>query len=139
LPLRSPFPFWLCGDSNLAYLANALSTRTLRYGFRRLAAASGPPVSGDPAGYSDYEVGRVWSFKPGEPASAEGFPARDERPYRREPDFPGLILLDAMLGEIPANTPVVIVLPPQFYTRLPPFGTGAARFRDYCKWQSTYP
>jgi hypothetical protein len=135
LPLRSPFPFWLYGDSNLAYLANALSTRTLRDGFRRLAAVSGRPVSGDPAGYSDYEAGKAWGFKPGAPASADGFPARDERPFRREPDFPGLILLDALLGEIPANTPVVIVLPPQFYTRLPPSGTGAARFRDYCKWQ----
>jgi len=29
----------------------------------------------------------------------------------------------------------VIVLPPQFYTRLPPPDTGGARFRDYCKWQ----
>jgi hypothetical protein len=133
LPLRSPFPFWLYSDSNLVYLANALSTRTLRDGFRRLASAGGGPPSID--GYSDYEVGKAWSFKPGKPAPAEGFPARDERPFRREPDFPGLILLDALLGEIPAKTPVVIVLPPQFYTELPPAGTGGARFRDYCKWQ----
>jgi hypothetical protein len=135
LPLRSPFPFWLYGDSNLDYLANALSTRTLRDGFRRLASAFRPPVPVDPAGYSDYEAGKAWSFKPGKPAPAEGFPARDDRPFRREPDFPGLILLDALLEEVPAKTPLVIVLPPQFYTQLPPAGTGGARFRDYCKWQ----
>jgi hypothetical protein len=135
LPLRSPFPFWLYSDSNLVYLANALSTRTLRDSFRRLASAGGASASIDGAGYSDYEAGKAWSFKPGKPAPAEEFPARDDRPFRREPDFPGLILLDAVLAEVPAKTAVVIVLPPQFYTQLPAAGTGGARFRDYCKWQ----
>jgi hypothetical protein len=135
LPLRSPFPFWLYSDSNVVYLANALSMRTLRDGLRRVASAFGRPAAVDPAGYSDYEAGKAWSFKPGKPAPAEGFPARDDRPFAREPDFPGLILLDALLDEVPAKTPVVIVLPPQFYTQLPPAGTGGARFRDYCKWQ----
>ena len=134
LPLRTPFPFWLYSDSNWVYLANALSTRTLRDSFRRVAFAGGAAAI-DSAGYSDYEAGKTWSFKPGKPAPAEGFPARDDRPFQREPDFPGLVLLDALLGEIPAKTPVVIVLPPQFYTQLPPAGTGGARFRDYCKWQ----
>ena len=135
LPLRSPFPFWLYSDSNLVYLANVLSTRTLRDSFRRLASAGGASASIDGAGYSDYEAGKPWSFTPGKPAPAGGFPARDERPFRREPDFPGLILLDAMLAEVSAETGVVIVLPPQLYTQLPPAGTGGARFRDYCKWQ----
>jgi hypothetical protein len=135
LPLRSPFPFWLYSDSNLVYLANALSTRTLRDSFRRLASAGGASASIDGAGYSDYEAGKAWSFTPGKPAPAEGFPARDDRPFRREPDFPGLIRLDGVLAEVPAKTAVVIVLPPQFYTQLPPADTGGARFRDYCKWQ----
>lgn len=135
LPLRTPFPFWLYGDSDLVYLANALSTRTLRDGIRRVAAAFGPPAAADPAGYADYETGKAWTFKPGAPASAAEFPGRDDRPFRRDPDFPALIRLDALLGEVPATTPVVIVLPPQFHTRLPPPGTPAARFRDYCKWQ----
>jgi hypothetical protein len=135
LPLRTPFPFWLYSDSNLVYLANALSTRTLRDGVRRLTSAFAPAAAVDPAGYADYEAGKAWNFKPGKPAGWEGFPARDDRPFRREPDFPGLILLDELLGDIPASTPVVIVLPPQFYTRLPPPDTGGARFRDYCKWQ----
>jgi hypothetical protein len=135
LPLRTPFPFWLYSDSNLVYLAGALSTRTLRDGIRRVAAAFGPSTTIDPAGYADYETGKPWTFKPGKPAPADAFPSRDERPFRRVPDFPGLILLDALLAEIHATTPVVIVLPPQFHTRLPPAGTGAARFRAYCKWQ----
>jgi hypothetical protein len=52
---------------------------------------------------------------------------------RAEFDFPALIRLDAVLAEISAATPVVIVMPPQFYTRLPPAGTPAAQFRDACK------
>jgi hypothetical protein len=130
LPVRTPFPFWLYSDSNLVYLGNALSTRSLRDSIRRVAAAFGSPRPVDPASYADYEMGKAWSFKPGQPAFADEFPVGDGR---SSPDFPGLIRLDAVLGEIPAATPVVIVMPPQFYTRLPPAGTPAAHFRDTCK------
>jgi hypothetical protein len=130
LPLRTPFPFWLYSDSNLVYLSNAMSTRSLRDSIRRVAAAFGSPPAVDPAGYADYEMGKTWSFKPGLPATADDFPVGDGRSSR---DFPGLIRLDAVLDEIPAATPVVIVMPPQFYTRLPPAGTPAALFRDACK------
>jgi hypothetical protein len=130
LPVRTPFPFWLYSDSNLVYLANAMSTRSLRDSIRRVAAAFGSPPPVDPAGYADYEIGKPWSFKPGRPATADEFPIADERSFH---DFPGLSRLDAVLGEIPAATPVVIVMPPQFYTRLPPAGTPAAQFRDACK------
>jgi hypothetical protein len=129
LLLRTPFPFWLYSDSNLVYLANAMSTRSLRDSFRRVAAFGSPP-SADPAGYADYETGKPWTFKPGRPATADEFPVEDERSSR---DFPGLVRLDAVLGELPAATPVVIVMPPQFHTRLPPAGTPAAQFRDACK------
>jgi hypothetical protein len=130
LPLRTPFPFWLYSDSNLVYLSHALSTRSLRDSIRRVAAAFGSLRPVDPAGYADYEMGKAWGFEPGPPATADEFPVGDGRPT---PDFPGLIRLDAVLGEIPAATPVVIVMPPQFYTRLPPAGTLAAQFRDACK------
>jgi hypothetical protein len=130
LPLRTPFPFWLYDDSNLVYLANAMSTRSLRDSIRRVAAAFGSPPTVDPAGYADYEMGKAWSFKPGRPATADEFPVGDGRPLR---DFPGLIRLDVVLGELPAATPVVIVMPPQFHTRLPPAGTPAGQFRDACK------
>jgi hypothetical protein len=130
LPLRTPFPFWLYSDNNLVYLANAMSTRSLRDSIRRVAAVFGSPPPVDPAGYADYEMGKPWSFKPGPPATADEFPVAGERSSR---DFPGLIRLDAVLGEIPATAPVVIVMPPQFYTRLPPAGTPAAQFRDACK------
>ncbi len=130
LPVRTPFPFWLYGDSNLVYLSHAMSTRSLRDSIRRVAAAFGSPPSVDPAGYADYEIGKAWSFKPGRPATADEFPVGDAR---ASSDFPGLIRLDAVLGELPTATPVVIVMPPQFYTRLPPAGTPAAQFRDACK------
>jgi hypothetical protein len=133
LPLRTPFPFWLYGDSNLVYLANALSTRSLRDSIRRVAAVFGSPAAVDPAGYADYEMGKAWTFKPGRRATADEFPTQNEMSSRAETDFPGLVRLDAVLGEVPAATPVVIVMPPQFYTRLPPAGTPAAQFRDACK------
>src|SRR6202042_3217753 len=117
-------------ESNLVYLANAFSTRSLRDSVRRVATVFGSPPPVDPAGYADYEMGKAWSFRPGPPATADEFPVPGERSSR---DFPGLIRLDAVLGEIPATAPVVIVMPPQFYTRLPPAGTPAAQFRDACK------
>jgi hypothetical protein len=129
LPVRTPFPFWLYSDSNLVYLSHAMSTRSLRDSIRHVAAAFGSPPTVDPAGYADYEMGKTWSFKPGPPATADDFPVGEGS----SPDFPGLIRLDAVLGEIPEATPVVIVMPPQFYTRLPPVGTPAAQFRDTCK------
>jgi hypothetical protein len=133
LPLRTPFPFWLYSDNDFVYLANALSTRSLRDSIRRVGAAFGSPTFVDPAGYADYELGKTWNFKPGRPATADEFPTQDEMSSRAESDFPGLIRLDAVLAEVPATTPVVIVMPPQFYTRLPPAGTPAAQFRDACK------
>jgi hypothetical protein len=133
LPVRTPFPFWLYSDSNYVYLANALSTRSLRDSIRRVTAAFGSPPAVDPAGYADYEMGKTWNFKPGRPATADEFPTQDEMSLRAGSDFPALIRLDAVLAEIPAATPVVIVMPPQFYTRLPPAGTPAVQFRDACK------
>jgi hypothetical protein len=130
LPVRTPFPFWLYDDSNLVYLSHAMSTRSLRDSIRRVAAAFGSRPTVDTAGYADYEMGKTWSFRPGRPATADEFPVGDAG---SSPDFPGLIRLDAVLGELPAATPVVIVMPPQFHTRLPPAGTPAAQFRDACK------
>ena len=87
LPVRTPFPFWLYSDSDLVYLSHAMSTRSLRDSFRRVAAAFGSPPSVDPAGYADYEMGKAWSFKPGRPATADEFPVGDGR---SSPRLPGI-------------------------------------------------
>ena len=88
MPIRTPFPFWLYNDSNLDYLGNVLSARSLRDGIRRVAASLGSPPPVDPAGYADYEIGeKAWSFKPGRPATADDFPVADARSSR---DFPGI-------------------------------------------------
>ena len=131
LPVRTPFPFWLYSDSNLVYLANAMSTRSLRDSIRRVAAAFGSPAAGRSRRLCRLRDGKGLELQAGR--AGDGGRVSGARRRRSSPDFPGLIRLDAVLGEIPATTPVVIVMPPQFYTRLPPAGTPAAQFRDTCK------
>jgi len=133
LPLRTSFPFWLYSDSNIAYLANVLSTRSIRDGFRRVMFALGRQPPTDAAGYSNYEVGKVWNFKPDLAVPRPGGQAVDDTPDAPEPYFPALERLDELLADFPRSTPIVIVVPPQFVTRIPERGSGLERARNACK------
>ncbi len=124
LPLRSPFPFWLYSDSDLVYLANALSTRTLRDGFRRLASAGGARRRSTVPAIPTTRRARRGASRPASRRRRKDFRRATSARFGASRIFPGLIRLDAMLAEVPAKTAVVIVLPPQFYTRLPPRGHG---------------
>jgi hypothetical protein len=133
LPVRTGFPFWLYSDSNLVYLANVLSVRSIRDGFRRVMFAVGLQAPTDAAGYSDYEVGKVWSFKPDPAAPRSGGPLVDIPPDAPEPIFPALARLDEFLADFPKTVPIVIVMPPQFVSLIPGRGSGAEQARNLCK------
>jgi hypothetical protein len=130
LPVRTAFPFWLYSDSNLVYLANVLSVRSIRDGFRRVMFGAGLQPPTDAAGYSNYEVGKVWSFKPDLTVPRSAGRVQSDVP---EPHFPALERLDELLAGLPKTVPIVIVMPPQFVALIPIRESGAEQARNICK------
>ncbi len=129
LPLSNPFPFWLYADGWLDYLANLFSIRSLDLGYRRILLALGLRSPTDPAGYWDYEAGHPWTFNPAIPTETAPVSA----PVRQDFSFPAIAQLSGALGRLPPATPVVVVMPPVFFTELPRAGTSDAARLDQCK------
>jgi hypothetical protein len=120
LPLTNPFPFWLY-SGNIDYLRHLLSWHSFELALRRIALALGWRKPSDPAGYWNYEAGKVWSFDPGPgPAPpADDMPA----PASLAPDqmaFPAIARLDEVVSELPPAVPVVLVIPPVFAGSIAP-------------------
>jgi hypothetical protein len=124
-----PFPFWLY-RGNLEYLSHLLSSQSVSASQKRIRLAMGRLPRTDPAGYSDYETGRPWTFHPKVPQRA----AVDLHPAPIvDPSFPPLDLIDNTITELPSGTRVVVVMPPQFFTRLPQNGQSSAAELAGCK------
>src|SRR5262249_43564097 len=90
----------------------------------------------NPDGFSDYETGKVWDFRPTAPATAGAIPATSE-PIHPDTSLPAIDQLDVMISALPADTAVVIVMPPVFYTYLPVPGSAAAAELGLCKSRLT--
>ncbi len=128
-PLTNPFPFWLYGDDR-SYLANVLNVQSVSRVWRRVLLAAGLRRRTDPAGYSDYEIGRTWSFRP---TVAAGFvpTSGDEEMVRLA--FPAIDRLASMMADLPAETRFVVAMMPVFYGTLPEAGSAQARLVSACK------
>ena len=145
-PTRTAFPFWLYGDSNLVYVANMLSTRTIRDSVDRVMFALGRQPVPRQDGYEDYELGRARNFHP-----AVMFLPRDEKPQpsfaelsKRAPEyqFPAITLLDDILRSLPQHTRVVVVMPPQYASRISDNDGALDQGINACKlefWRRTRP
>jgi hypothetical protein len=140
IPMLYEFPPWLYGESDLDYLAHMLNTRSLSAGYRRILIALGYLKPSDPDGYRDYEFGRTWNFRPAPPPGGTLAPILSDDPVRSVPaadshtrSFPALAALDPILAKLPHDTPVVVVMPPQFYTLLPRAGSREAAEFAVCK------
>jgi hypothetical protein len=128
-PILTPFPFWLYGD-DLGYFGHLISGRSLDHGWRRVLIAMGRSPVTDPAGYWNYESWRTWSFHP---ALVERAPI-DVSPVRAaDLNFPSLDAMESLLVPLPADVRVVLVMPPVFYTSLPPQDTAFMRQMAACK------
>ena len=127
IPMLNYFPFWLYrGD--LEYLANLLSTRSLRAARARIELAMGRLTRTDPRGYLDYEAGKVWNFHPGAPA-----PAVVRAPVQPNTYFPGIEAFDDLIADLPPQTRFLLMMPPLYYTALPRPGTQGAADLLACK------
>jgi acyl carrier protein len=127
LPLGYPFPFWLYGN-DIEYLQNVLSWHSLELAVRRIRIALGQRSPSDPVGYSDYEQGRVWAFAPEPPTHAEPM-----SPPVGEMSFPWIEKLDSLIIALPPSVPVVLVMPPVYFTAIPPAGSLGALRLARCK------
>lgn len=114
------FPFWLYGEGKLTYLVHLLSTRPVTAAYRRIRFALGLRAPSDPRGYDDYETGLPANHTfvpPPMPAPEEGFllstgPLAERR-------FPAIDRLATVLAGVPADVPIVVVLPPRHASILP--------------------
>ena len=129
LPLQHPFPFWLYGESRLDYVTHMFSSRALRHTGRRLMILAGRRQPNAPDGYWDYEKEGAGEFQPVIGPRDDGGPA----PAHLSEDFPGVTLLGAAIRKLPADVPVVLFVPPVFYSMIPKAGSLAAAEEAACK------
>ncbi len=123
------FPFWLYGDSDLAYLVNAFSTRSFTAAARRIKHAFGLIHPSDPRGYDDYEARLPASYHFDFPPPVQPPPPDEVAAARARlgtPPFPAIDWLAAALASVPADTPIVILFPPQHVSTLPGSADAAA-------------
>jgi hypothetical protein len=125
----NPFPFWLYTDSDLEYLANLLDARAIDIAWRQLQVRLGRRSPADPIGYWNYEVDAPSDRhpQPGEQSTLNDLADPGDAA------FPAADRLRAVLQALSADVPVVAVMPPRFYTEVPPDGTSAALRIRACK------
>ena len=128
LPQQHPFPYWLYDEGNLGFLGRLFSSRALSLTWRRILVGFGVRQRTAPDGYWDYEKEGPREFQPVIVPRDDGGPA----PGHVSEDFPGVALLDAAIRKLPADVPVVLLVPPAYSTMLPKAGSLAAAEEQAC-------
>ncbi|MEA2794535.1 MAG: hypothetical protein QOI87_1915 [Bradyrhizobium sp.] len=128
---RNVFPFWLYGASTLEYAGRLFSWRALDHAFQRIMIGLSLRKRSHPDGSFNYEE----DFYPPElhPVIA---PQQEPAPAftgKVSDVFPAKVLLDGVIKKLPANLPIVLVVPPTFYTAVPRLGSIEAAEREACK------
>lgn len=128
-PAPGRFPYWLYGTSSFAYAVRLLSRQAVEHAFQRLAIGLDFHKRRNPDGFFSYED--IWPpglfrdvNRPSDPAPAATAAGRDI--------FPEVSLLDAAIKKLPADIPIVLVVPPTFYTTVAKPDTAAAKEREAC-------
>ena len=129
LPLQHPFPFWLYGESTLDYAGRLFSSRALGATWRRVLIGLGLRQRSAPDGYWDYEALGTREFQPVIAPLDDSAPAASTK---TDENFPAIPLLSDAIKRLPAETPVVLVVPPAFYTMIPRQGSATAAADATC-------
>jgi hypothetical protein len=128
LPANS-FPYWLYGGSTFEYAGQLFAWRALDRAFRRVAIGFGSRKPMNPDGFWSYE--EVWPPGQKQPAVT---------PRQQPPLFNGTVsnvfpvqaMLARAVAKLPADVPVVLLVPPVFHTMLPRSGSRPAAEREAC-------
>lgn len=131
-PARRPpnsFPFWLYGGNTLEYAVRLFSWSAIDRLVQRIAIGLGVRERMKPDGFWSYE--EVWP--PGEKQPAV-VPVQEPPPFTGKVSdaFPVEALLADAIGKLPADVPVVLLMPPTFYTIVPRPGSFAAAEHEAC-------
>jgi hypothetical protein len=128
-PLREPFPFWLYDGTTPGYAARLFSWRALEHAAQRIMIGLGRRTRENPDGHVDYEA--IW--RPGEFRDTDV--PREMVPTvagKADDAFPFIVRLGTALEKLPADVPLVLVMPPTFRTLVPQPGSVAAVENEAC-------
>lgn len=133
LVITNPFPFWLYAPSALDYAVHLIQLGSIEATSRKIKLLLGYAAAARSDGYNDYEIGRVWDAASaaqrlarhdgGETTAAPALPA----------NFAAVPLLAQLLTRLPAETVVVLVMPPRHLSARPAQGSAAEAQAQACK------
>lgn len=125
----APFPYWLYDRSVVTYAVRLISWQAIEQAFQRLSIGLGWRPRMNPDGFVSYED--IWppgQFKqlgwPRDPAPAASTETRGT--------FPEIAALVEIVRKLPADVPIVIIVPPTFAATVPKPGTDVALERGAC-------
>jgi hypothetical protein len=127
---QDAFPYWLYQGSALRYLGNLFTWPAINRAMQRIAIGRGARKTVRVDGYWSYEE----AWPPGvkhpavtEPAKAAPFQGRVSEV------FPYATMLANAIAGLPRDVPVVLMMPPNFFTIVPLPGSGDAARHAACK------
>jgi hypothetical protein len=126
---QDAFPYWLYRGGVLRYLGNLFTWPAINRAFQRIAISRGARKTVRADGYWSYEE----TWPPGvkhpvvEPAEAALFEGRVIN------DFPYAAMLANAIAGVSRDVPVVLMMPPNFFTIVPPQGSAGAARHEACK------
>lgn len=139
---EKPFPFWLYSADPLEYAKGLLRYDVLEELPKRLAYLwEEEPERARPDGYWDYEpeyIGLGYTTNPDIRQRLEQKPYEDDPRHERDPQegrrrFPAADRLREVAASLPAETALILVIPPVYKNSLPPAGTEQAYLYQACK------
>jgi hypothetical protein len=125
----APFPYWLYDSSVVTYAVRLISWQAIEQAFQRLSIGLGWRQRMNPDGFVSYED--IWP--PGQFREV-GWP-RDPAPAasaETRATFPEIAALEEIVRKLPADVPIVIIVPPTFATTVPKPDTDVALERGAC-------
>ena len=124
-----PFPYWLYDTSTLGYAGRLMSGAAIEHALQRVSIGLGWRPRRDPAGtFNPEDVWPAGQFfeknAPADPPPASDAAGRDV--------FPEVERLNRVIKSLPADLPIVLLVPPTLAPTVPQPGTVQAEERKAC-------
>ena len=124
-----PFPYWLYDDNRIVYAGALFSAAAIEHAFQRVSIGLGQRERRDPTGTFDSED--TWPIGEFRDTARPSDPPLAARAALRNV-FPEVSSLDELIKKLPADVPVVVVVPPTLASTVANPGTPEAAEREAC-------